>query len=218
MVALSAFYPYVLPSAPGCSEIMADQFIRDICIDFCSKSLIAQVTHDPINAVAGLSDYDLDPGTGLAVQMVLQAWFRRNPLEVINPDNIGTRPEIFNPRFDGADRSGAEPVRMTQKDGKSITVDPAPADDSANAITLLLAVKPTRTAVEVPDILFDDYAFEIGKGIASRLMLLPQQPFTNPQLAAAYNAEYVAARNAALLRAMNSYGRTQQRVDMTKLA
>jgi hypothetical protein len=217
MAQLADFYPYLLPMVPGCPDILADQHLRDICIDFCGKSLVAQQPHDPLSVRANVAAYDFDPPAETQVQLVIKAWYLRNELKVITPNSLQVRPEMFNPRFSGADLGGSVPTKMIQLDGTSFTLDPAPQDDAANAVTLLIAVKPSRTATEVPQLLLEDYAYEIGRGAAARLMTLPGQPFTNPQLASAYLSEYLAARNAALLRANKSFGRSAQRVDLSNL-
>jgi hypothetical protein len=217
MVSLSEFMPYVLPSVPGCTDVLAEQYLRDVCIDFCSKTLLIQRDHDPVSVVAGQADYDLDPPTGARVHMVMQAWFERQPLDVVTPDSPGMRPEVFNSGFQGADTNTGNPTKLIQKDDLTFTLERAPSVDSISAVTMRIALKPTRNATDVENILLDDYAYEIGQGAAARLMRIPGQPFTNIQLALAYETTYVTARNTAQARANRSYGRGTQQVQMRRL-
>lgn len=217
MAMLSDFYPYVMPSAPGLLESLADQVIRDICIDFCSKSIIIQRTLDPVSVVAGVPDYDFAPPDGTRVHMIMQAWFLGNQINAINADTPYLKAELFNTLFPGAATAPGTPSHLIQKNDTSFTLDMPPRETLALAITMRAALKPTRDAMEVDDLLLNDYAFEIGQGALSRLMKMPKQPFSDPITAPTCEMAYVVARNAALIRANKAFGRSGDRVEIPRL-
>lgn len=204
MAALASFLPYVLPYVPGCPAPLAEQHIRDICIAFCATTLIAQQALDPVSIIAGIADYDLDPPTASRVHLIMRAWFDGDELRSLGPDSA-VRPAMFNQH--------AEPPPPGRPTG-FYRIDPAirlNATPEANApfgLTTLAAIKPTRTAETVPDILFDDYAFEIGQGAAATLMTVPNQPFTDFAAASSRAALYASAIGPARIRAAKAHGRT----------
>jgi len=55
------FFPLVYPDVPGVTPDMATQAIQNTIIEFCEKSLIHQVTLDPLTLVPDVDTYDLEP-------------------------------------------------------------------------------------------------------------------------------------------------------------
>jgi len=196
MVNLSDFMPYVLPYAIGCSYPLAEQHIRQTCIDFCNIAPVVQVELDPINVVAGQFDYDLEPPSGMAVTFVLSAKYRGNELGVFKSGDS-----------DSLLRSSGTPTAFKQSGDPILTLNFAPIEDVSNSLALVVATKPTNRATSVADILFNDYAYEIGLGAVSRLLKVPGQPFTNQIAASEFRRDYEIARTNARIRAEASFGR-----------
>lgn len=213
MAAITDFLPYVLPYVAGCPSPLAEQYIRDVCIDFCTYSLIAQEAHLPVSARQGVDTYSFTPPQGMEVLMIMRAWYEKAPIAVFNLDSPAMRPEMISTRFLGANTNGGTPRALKMDNTKTFTLNVAPATDSAAAITMQVALKPTRTATTVPDILFNYYAYEIGQGVIARLYQMPGQEFTNPAIAAAPMATYLMARSNGRVQANRAFGRTQARIN-----
>lgn len=211
----TAFLDYVLPQVPGATNEMALQEIKNTIIDFCEKSLLVQVDHDPVTAINGIMDYDFEPDSGRLVTKIIRAWYKGKPLEPVGPDEINT-PSIYN-TLSGALVRREDPRLITQKDARSFSVYPIPNETVANAITLRVALKPTRSSTTIEDVVFEDYAEIIGHGAISRLALSPDKPYTNPQLAMARNALYMAGLNVARDRALKGYVRTNTHVKLRRI-
>lgn len=198
MANLSDFMARVLPYAKGCSYPLAEQHIRDICIDFCTKAPVVQVQLDPISAVTGQADYDLDPPSGTAVTLILEAWYQGCELATFKSgDGVGL---VAQPGWPSAYKQSGEAI---------FSLNFAPQADATDAIRLLVATKPTRKAATVADILINDYSHEIGIGVCSRLLKMPGFDFFNPALAIDFKNEYEVARTEARIRAEASFGRAQ---------
>jgi hypothetical protein len=209
MADFSDFYPYILPSVPGALESLVDQHIRDICLDFCTKTLIVQKTLDPVETEVGVADYDLAPPADMRVHLVLQAWLDRRELSAFNADSPHAQVGLFNAAFN----DNGYITGLVRNDDLTFTLNAIPTE--VQTITMRAALKPTRDAETVDDLLFNDYAFEIGQGVLSRLMRIPKQPFTDPASAKACEVDYIVARNAALIRANKLYSRSSDMVQLS---
>lgn len=196
MAQLQEFMQYVLPYTPGCTDPLAEQYIRDVCIDFCVGSSIAQFTVDPIDVQAGQVEYDIDTPTGSETSLILAASYNGVPLSIEKTgDSV----------FMGAALPIGTPNALMQAATNIFTLNSTPQFDAPGAIQMLVATKPTRTATSVADVLLE-YAYEIGLGVVGRLLLIPGHEFSAPQLAAAYTATYSTAKFAARIRAERSFG------------
>jgi len=209
------FLDYVLPHVPGCTPEMALLEIKNTIIDFCEKSLILQVDHDPVNAIAGIMDYDLEPPKDYLVTKIMKVWYKGQELDGESPDEIKT-PSVYN-QNSGYVVNRGDPRLYLQKDARSFSVYPIPVETAARSLTLRVALKPTRSAQTIDDLIFEEYAEIIGHGAITRLALSPGKPYTEPRLAAARNGLYVAGLNVARDRAQKGYVRQSKHVKMRRI-
>lgn len=209
------FLDYVLPQVPGATPEMALLEIKNTIIDFCEKSLILQETLDPVPAIQGIMDYDLDPPNNRLVVKIMKAWFKGVELEPVSIDEIQS-PSWFNQNADYVVLK-QNPRMITQKDTETFSVYPIPGTTEQNVMTLRVALKPTRSADSIDDFIFENYAETIGHGAIARLYLSPDKPYTNPQMAVARNALYMAGLNVARDRANKGYVRTNKHVRMRRI-
>ena len=215
MTAHTAFLDYVLPHVPGCTNEMALLEIKNTIIDFCEKSLVLQVDHDPVTTIAGIMDYELEPPRDFLVTKVMKAWFKGQELTPQSIEEIQT-PSVFN-QNSGYLVNRGDPRYILQKDARTFSVYPIPNERVTNALTLRVALKPTRSATTIDDLIFEEYAETIGHGAISRLALSPDKPYTDPRLAAARAGLYQAGLNVARERALKGYVRTSKHVKMRRI-
>lgn len=214
MATLSAFYPYVLPDVMGCPEMTADVAIRGALIEFCEKSHVLQRDLDPVTVVRGIVDYDLDPPANQLVARIMRVWYKDRELTATAPDNINNA-EVYNTLFTGADKERSEPRIYLQKDERTFTIYPIPQDTVANGLTIRAALKPTRAAEEVDDVLFEDYAETIAHGAKYRLLSMASKPWTNGPAASAALTMFNSGINVARQRASRGHTRADLRVRLT---
>lgn len=215
MSTYAAFLDYVLPHVPGCTPEMATLEIKNTVIDFCEKSLILQQDADPITTINGIMDYDLEPPRGYLVTKIMKVWFKGQELDGESPDEIKT-PSIYN-QNSGYLVNRGDPRFYIQKDARTFSLYPIPDQTSKLAVTMRVALKPTRSATQIDDLIFEEYAETIGAGAVSRLALSPGKPYSNRQLAADKNAQYVAGLNVARDRAQKGYVRASRHVRMRRI-
>lgn len=209
------FLDYVLPHVPGCTNEMALLEIKNTIIDFCEKSLILQQDLDPITTIPTISEYDLEPPNDRLVVKIMKMWFKGIALDPRALDEIYT-PSAFNTRS-GALVERSDPRFYYQKDLRTFSVYPIPDVKDSLSLTLRVALKPTRSATTIDDLIYEEYAETIGRGAVTRLALSPGKPYSNAQIGAASNALYIAGLNVARDRAQNGYVRASKQVKIRRI-
>jgi len=215
MTAHTAFLDYVLPHVPGCTNEMALLEIKNTIIDFCEKSLILQVDHDPVTVIANIQDYDLEPPKDRLVIKILKAWYKGVLLDPTAPDEVPT-PSMYNQNSGYVVQRG-DPRVYIQKDARSYSLYPIPGETAKLALTMRVALKPTRSATSIDDFIFEEYAETIGHGAIARLALSPGKPYSDVKLAAANNGLYLAGVNVARDRAQKGYVRASRHVKIRRI-
>lgn len=196
MATLADFMPFIMPSVPGCSITLAELHLRRILIDFCSHAPIVQVAIDPISIVAGQNLYDIETPSGTDVSLILGMLLDGLPV----------------PAFKTGDRYQNNGQAYLQSADNTFSLNITPPAAIADAITMLVSTKPSKSATVFADVLADDYAYEIGQGVIGRLLLMPGQPFTSPNTAFAHTNIYMSERTAARIMSEQSFGTASSRV------
>lgn len=216
MSAYTAFLNDVMPDVPGCTLDIAKHAIKNACIEFCEKSLILQRDYDPVTVVAGVVDYDIEPPTGSLVTRIMRAWYKTTELIALAPDAIENA-EVYNRLFTGANTDRQDPKYILQKDERTYSLYPIPVSTVANALTMRVAYKPSRSSTTVDDVVYEDYSEAIAAGAKARLMMSPGKPYTNPQLAGAHMEIFRQAVNIARQRAIRGHMRTDLSVELRSI-
>lgn len=217
MATWSDFFEYVIPDVPGCPAITAELAIKNAVIEFCEKSLILQEDHDPVTVAKGIIDYDLEPPLAQTlVVKIMKMFYREYPMDPISPDEVLSA-SLYNRLYPDARPEEGPPKLYTQKNARTFTVYPVPKETERLAITMRVALKPTRAATQVDDIILEEYAETIANGALSRLLLQPQKPYTNANLAAVKDAMFKQGLNVARQRAVRGYVRSKEQVVLRKI-
>jgi len=216
MKSYDEFLPYVLLDCPGVSDDAAIGALASAAIEFCEKSLILQRDADPMNIKAGVTDYDLDsPLSGHLVHKVMKAWCGMTRLTPVAPDDMDD-PSHYNPAASPTPQDG-QPTHFTQKDERTISLWKTPGADAAKALTMRVALKPSRAATSVDDVLFEDWVDVISAGAKASLMIIPNKPFSSPQMAAFNQGAFVAGINKAMIKANKGHTRANLSVRMRSI-
>jgi hypothetical protein len=210
------FLDGVMPYVPGCPVPMAINAIRESVIELCEKTLLLQRDHDPVDVIANTVDYDFDTQSGYRVFKIMRAWYKDVELVPTAPDDI-TDPALYNQNIPGIELSKDAPRIITQKDDVTFSVLPVPKDTVRSAITMRVALKPTRTSTSIEDFIFEDYAETIYAGARFRLLIVPAKPYTNPDLALANQNIYVGGLNNARQRANRGFVRSNTSVQLRRI-
>ena len=199
MIPLSAFFPRLLPSVIGCSEPLAQQALLDSAIEFCGRSLAVTTTLDAVTLREGLASFEVETPTDTTIAQVLNLWYDGRELES-SPYVDATAMSTSNgdPRF----FYGEDIDEIF-----NITLMPAPDRTVRSGVIVRAALKPTRTANTVHNVLFERYAPAIVDGALAILMATPDQSFSDETKALLMANRARAGANNARIDA--SHGRVQ---------
>ncbi len=214
--AFSSFYPDIASSAPGAPEPLIDSVLRSVCIAFCSDTFYVQkvVTLSNMNPVS-LASYFALPAVSEANQEILQVLSVRIPDRP--PLTVSTQAFVETAIPTWAATPGTPQLYFIPEPG-DISFYPGPTVAGNVSVDITAATKPTRTATSVDSVLQNDFYDEIVAGVLTRLMLMPEKPWTNLKLAAVHGRTYqkgVSAAKIAVNRAFTSAGIS---VDLRRVA
>src|SRR5512140_461100 len=116
MAALTKFYPYVTVDVPAAAVPSVEVAVRDTCIDFCERTLILQVDHDPITVIAGEPTYEFSPPDGYVVDKIMRLSLDNVLLPPTTSDNGDVSPFVER----GDDDTGT-PRGYLQKDARTFS-------------------------------------------------------------------------------------------------
>jgi len=185
-VAYSVFFPYLIPLVPHVADPVAEQAVRDACIEFCKESLIWQEPMDPISSLKGEGVYELDVPTNTNLTHVVDLFYEERRLEKKSVSEIAARYHR-----DWMLREGT-PCVFTMLNPNEVTLVPKPDKGITGALTGLLAFAPMRKSTTIIDYVFEDYAEEIARGAASKLMLIPNQSWTDATMGGIYRKQFLS--------------------------
>jgi len=166
--------PKVIQYAPGCPDITAVDHLRDAAIQLCERTRCWRVQDE--FQTSGLESEVFCVPDCASLYQIEKAWFNEMELEARSPHLDMLFHDCGQPRF------------ISQVSPNSIRLEPF----GRGTLHLSMYLKPSPNAEVLPCFLFDQFARALGDGALSTLLLLPNQPFSNPQLGMAFAAKFEA--------------------------
>jgi hypothetical protein len=190
------FFKELRPDMPQCPDDVLLNAVRNAAIEFCERTQIVVVQHDPVSSVADQGTYSFAPPTDTEVCSIEQAYYDGSPL---TPKTIAELAKLFS---DWRSETGT-PSYITQINETEFILVPIPVDPVIDGIQLLVTVKPTRDSEDADDVLFKKYLDGIVAGAKKRLFAMRGRPWSDAGLATynenAFNRFVQSARNRKLL-------------------
>ena len=171
MVELSVFFPRLIPTVMGVSEPLAQQALIDSAILFCDQSLAVTATLDAVTVPIGTSAIELETPDQTTVAQVLYVWFDK---QLLNAQPFGQMTNIF--RQDGQPE---DYVVEYIDEVANLILYPAPNKQIKSGLLVRAALRPTRDATQVHDILYQRYVEAIIAGAQMYLHNMPDQAWTD---------------------------------------
>ncbi len=166
---MSHYLSRVLPSVDGCPSPIAERAVRDAIDDLCRDSRVFRESQS-VPMVAGTDTYTITANTANSVlSEVIFSRIGDGVLEPITPEN---RNRLVS--------GSGKPEYIEQLTNTDFRLTPAPLDTTPLDVTVVLTI--TDTATTIPDI-FDRWKEGIASGALSKLMVMPNKPWSNPSLA-----------------------------------
>lgn len=161
---------------PSCPQPLAAQSLVDTAIDFCRETGVLRYDIGPLDVQFGVSDYLLDPSGDMRIVRVLSASYRGAQLA----------PTPAAP----ADGAVGTPREISSPNSSQVRVYPAPDETQTSVLRVTATVTLSPAITEIPDVLYTDWLEAIVSGAAARISAIPDQPFTNPMVAAGAAMRY----------------------------
>ena len=184
MSTLDSFLPEVRPWAPGVPDTTAYKALRGAAIEFCERTKLWKYE----STIAVLST---DPATSTIATPTDSAVF---DIEVALFDGSELKPKATRDLDEimGGWRTGdlgtGIPQYITQVEQNKLTLVPQASADGS--LYLCLRLKPSQTAMMLPTFL-NDYAECLGWGALGRILTVPGQSYSNPELATYYTSRFM---------------------------
>jgi hypothetical protein len=189
MADLVAFLRWVLPYAVACPEPIAEAHVRDAVRDFCASTRCWRRVQTTV--LVGTETEIIVAPAGANLHELEDASFNDKPLTPVAYDDA---------TFDYP----VEPYQITQINPTSFVLAPK---FWPGTVKISAFMKPSQAAIDVPDFILDQYGQHIGHGALSTILAIPEQPFSNPQMAGYYRQLFQDAKDANF----NANRRGQQR-------
>lgn len=171
MTDLDAFLPLIRQFAPGVADPTAFGFIREAAITFCERTRLWRYEYD--EDITGQDD--LFAPSGATIFEIETVRFNNEPLDKATPQHLD---EVL-PTWRTDTGLANVPRYITQLAPDTLRLVP----QASGHINLYLTLKPAEDADTLPDFLAQKYRKAIADGALSHILMIPNQSFTNPDLA-----------------------------------
>lgn len=178
MKPFSDFFPYILPFATSAPDPLVERYARQAAIDFCRRSRcwrdvqeidVSGEESEIIGAPGQAAIFEIESGHFKGASD--QNWRKldRVSYDSINPDYM-----------DAAVTALSVPKVLSQAEFDTVVVAPR----AAGTLRLVTYLMPRHDAEYGPDFLFERFPTIVADGALSNILMIPEQPYTNPNLAA----------------------------------
>lgn len=178
---LDDFLPYIRMYAPGVGDPAAFFGIRQAAIEFCERTRMWQL-EDEWSVTADDCEGLMAPA-GADVHEIDKVWFNGCELRKVTPQKLD---ELVSNWRNGDDKPTGQPSYVTQTAPNSIILVPF----GTGTVRVSLYLKPSQDCDQLPDFLVDQHREKIAWGALSRVLLIPNQSFTNPDMGAAFGQSF----------------------------
>jgi len=190
LVELETFFPDIEPELPRCPTPVIENRIRDAIIDACERANIWRWDHPEIQIIEGQQDYDLlTPTVDTLVHSILSL--------TVNGKPMGSACDVYSHENHRGSRSGFEVCDRGRIHLSAVpTVSSSPYDPTGTTtrhnvgIKAVVSIKPSRTTLEVSEVLVRDYYQLIRYGSLAKALMMSQRPWTNVNLAKEMEKQY----------------------------
>lgn len=181
MSSLDSFLGYVRPWAPSVPDPTAYKAIRGAAIEFCERTRLWRYEDDFDVSVEDCNSGIFTPN-GSVLHDIEVVMFNGHELRPVATRDL----DRLEPDWRTGSGSGGLPKYYTQIDQSTLRIVPA----LEGRVYLCLRLKPSQDTTDVPDFISREYNEVIGWGALSRILTIPNQPYSNPELATYYAQKF----------------------------
>lgn len=207
--------PRMAPSVPGCPRPTIIQHVRDAAIEVCKKTLAWRFEQDFVRLTPGVYSYDFDTPDYTEATGIISATVNGVPLVHMTQEELHSSA----PMWPSADSSTwGSPATISQIGIGTFVLEPVPDASLAYDVKMFLALKPTRDAVGMDNAVFDALEQLILHGALQHLLVLPNKPWSDRELATYHAKQYTFKTSSFRADANLGASRSSLSVKMRPLA
>jgi hypothetical protein len=190
----STLVPTIAASAPGCPTPTIIEYVRKAAIEACERTLFWRYRTGNIALTPLQSTYSypslVDGVTPLAAEVhaVFDATLVDGPS--LEPLTLDTALKRF-PKWDSTDQA-SQPQVFCQINTTQYILLPKPETGSTYNLVLTLAIKPTKSATNMDEAVFNELEEAIVHNTLQRLLMLPNQNWSDREAAAYHMRQYLS--------------------------
>lgn len=203
MVSVDSFLRFVLPAAPTAAQISAERYIVDSAIEVCVKTGIWRETLAVVENVAGQPDVTLSLPQDSQLIQITDLYFDGRHIEPVGPDSVQNEGDSW------FEKTSSLPRGYFSTRPGVITLFPVP--DVVADVRVSAKLAPSRDAQELPDVLLNQYAETVAKGAIYRLLMEPNQAYSDPRKASFVQEEFRDCLAAIQRQAQKGFSRARFR-------
>lgn len=205
-VTYDTLVPDIALEVPGAPEPVIISELRKVVIDFCERTKAWQHDIAAFNVAKDTAVLSLTPPDETRiVEIIKPSWApsgrRIHPRSEaqLNVERSGWESEV-----------GSEALFYFVPGINKLRIVPMLSEDVASAISVKVALVPTRASTGFSSEIDEQYRDYLVAGAKARLQLLPDKEWTNVQQAAINSSHYESGVSAAQIRALKSGTRAPQ--------
>lgn len=181
MSSLDTFLSYVRPWAPGVSDQAAFKAIRHAAIEFCDRTRLWKY-EDDYDVTLAECDSGIFTPSGSVVRDIEIVLFNGKELIPSATRDLDRTEKGWRT----GDLGSGLPRFYTQIDQSTLRIVPA----MAGHLYICLRLKPSQDATDLPDFLANEYRECIGWGALGRILTVPGQSYSSPDLGTYYAQKF----------------------------
>lgn len=171
-VGFEEFLPEVTQFMPDVPEHIAINAIKNAAIEFCEKTRYWQIDVPPISVINGQKNYVIETPADTKMVGMVVAYYNTNLLIPKGPDELA---RIY--RMGDWQQVQGSPQYITQIIKPEVILVPYPYEDAADALSMRVAIAPTRASSEISSEIYENFLMVIANGARAILYNTPGQPY-----------------------------------------
>ena len=193
-------------NVPGCPRPTIEQFVRDIAIEVCEKTLVWRYKQPSIALIAGTYEYAYDVPAGAEVTAVTHAMLSKDSVFIdkllpVTQDDL----HRLYPDWPSSDvDKRTQPRFFSQIDPTMFVVAPVPDSGVTYTIDMFLALKPSLSSTGMEETIFNNCENLIVHGVLQHLHTIPDKSWTDYGVASYHAKQYTY--KTAMKRAQTNIG------------